>query len=78
MWKKQQKLKEQERIQQAEEKETEKLILKGIAERNEQEEETERKLLLARKLNLKEDLEQQMELLRFGIFLIFTFIYLII
>jgi len=64
MWKKQQKLKEQERIQQAEEKETEKLILKGIAERNEQEEETERKLLLARKLNLKEDLEQQMELLR--------------
>ena len=65
VWKKQKELKEQERIQLAEEKQTEKLIMEQMAERDKQEEEAERKLLLAKKHKLKEDLELQMQLLRF-------------
>jgi len=64
MWKKQKELKELEKIQLVKEKETEKLIMEKTAERERQEEEAERKLLLSKKMQLKEELEEQMQLLR--------------
>ena len=64
IWQKQKQMKEREKIKLAEEKETEKLIMEQTLERDRAKEEMERKLSLTKKLNLKEALEQQMELLR--------------